>query len=152
MIYIIYMIHIYTWYTHIYMYICYIYMYMCILTVWLTDWLMGWGFWLVIHSVGDIKYLLVVLQIHQFTPYTSIKDHHVRDGTYKTHVELIHRAIKSTLLEWLFEGIMLPGLLGIIITISRESIQPSSRMRWNNGIFNDSISLSCKGPQGDTLW
>ena len=147
------MIHIwYTWYTHIYMYICYIYMYMCILTVWLTDWLMGWGFWLVIHSVGDIKYLLVVLQIHQFTPYTSIKDHHVRDGTYKTHVELIHRAIKSTLLEWLFEGIMLPGLLGIIITISRESIQPSSRMRWNNGIFNDSISLSCKGPQGDTLW
>ena len=35
-------------------------------------------------------------------------------------------------------GIILPGLLGIMITHSRETYQPTSIMRWDSGIFNGS--------------
>ena len=33
---------------------------------------------------------------------------------------------------------MLLGLLGIMITHSRETYQPTSTMRWDRGIFNGS--------------
>jgi len=33
---------------------------------------------------------------------------------------------------------ILPGLLGIMITHSRETYQPTSIMRWDRGIFNGS--------------
>ena len=44
----------------------------------------------------------------------------------------------------IMDGIILPGLLGII-THGRETYQPTSIMRWDRGIFNGShgfISLS----------
>ena len=34
--------------------------------------------------------------------------------------------------------LILPGLLGMMITHSRETYQPTSIMRWDRGIFNGS--------------
>ena len=34
--------------------------------------------------------------------------------------------------------LILPGLLGIMITHSRETYQPTSIVRWDRGIFNGS--------------
>ena len=37
--------------------------------------------------------------------------------------------------------LILPGLLGIMITHSRETYQPTSIMRWDRGIFNGSLAI-----------
>ena len=57
-------------------------------------------------------------------------------------------AIKNTLVNWL--GIILPDLLGIMITHNRETYQPTSIMRWDMGIFNGSIVTSSLSSHSST--
>ena len=67
----------------------------------------------------------------------------LKQGGQKSQQGILNWAIKNTMVNWLLQGIILPGLLGIMITHSRETYQPTSIMRWYRGIFNGSIDLNC---------